>query len=845
MRNRRWCCSRMLLLSLLVVVPAWGQLERPESEETVRARFQYWYDKRADAYGNFSMDAVLRAKAQIDSRRALQRAAKSISGQAPRTPQDAGIWNWQWLGPGNAGGRVEDLLIHPTNPNLMWVASPGGGIWKSTNRGASWFPINDFLPMLNVVTLAMCPLNDQIMYAGTGEYEYMGWLTNGRQITGTGIYKSTDGGNTWFLLPSTNIDQFHYVSRLAHQPGSYTHLLAATVTGLYQTTDAGVHWERIFTPDSLEPVRDVVYDPASPNRIWVGTTRDLYLTENSGFDWIRESTGALNKLPVSPGLCEIAVAPTNTNCVYVSVGNKIGQVFRTTDGGTTWKPRAFGTTANYYANAIWVSPTDTNFVIVGGTDNLLRDQNGVDGQFDEISDWRCYHNGRDTSYCKGFSPHGDFHRFVADPGFNGSTNRGFYVCDDGGVQYTSDISNVSVFSGWTNLANNLCITQFYGGSASPDGNIIVGGTQDLYNVSYYGNSPSWGSGYGGQLGWWNAATGDGGYTAIDYTNPRYLYVESQWLSVDKSADSGKSYYAARTGLGDTVVGNHPPGKCLFVAPLVMDPNNPLVLMAGGESIWRTTDSARNWTSNRLPIAGNPYCSAIDIYKSGSNVIWIGYNNGVVSYTTNAGGSWLNANQPWGNRFVTDIAINPTAMSPPEVIVTVGGYDTGNVWLTSNNGSSWVKRTGTAPNDLPALQVNTVRYHPLQPNWIYVGTDLGVFASEDKGLNWNLTPLYADNEGPLNTPVEELFWQGTSYLIAATHGRGMFRCRPLPIVYVDKDYLGVEDGTEFQPYNTVQKALNAYGPGAIISIKSNTYDEPAFTITKRGKIQATGGTVQIK
>jgi hypothetical protein len=179
------------------------------------------------------------------------------------------------------------------------------------------------------------------------------------------------------------------------------------------------------------------------------------------------------------------------------------------------------------------------------------------------------------------------------------------------------------------------------------------------------------------------------------------------------------------------------------------------------------------------------------------------------------------------------------------MVTYGGYATDTVWLTNNAGATWQSRNGSPPYDLPAIQVNTVRYHPLQPNWIYIGTDLGVFASEDKGVTWSITPAWFGNEGPSNVEVDELAWQGTTYLLAATHGRGIYRCTPLPTVYVDRNHVGFEDGSEAYPYNTVDEAVAAYGPGAIVSIRSNTYPEPPLTIGKRGWVHATGGVVRIE
>jgi photosystem II stability/assembly factor-like uncharacterized protein len=755
------CC-----LAVLLNEPTFGQRRGFENPGTIRARFDHQVKKRLDQDGNFSTEAILQVKAQLDARRQA----------GPRKANDATAWNWEWLGPGNVGGRIKDILINPYDRNIFWIASPGGGIWKTTNRGLSWSPINDFLPVLNVVSLAMDELNTQNMYAGTGEYEYLGGYGQptmaGRRITGVGIYKSTDGGASWLLLASTQNPDFYYVSCLVQYPASVNRVLAGTASGLLRTTDGGTSWIKLLSPSFGEAVRDVEIDPANPLRIVAGTTTDAYLSADGGATWSRKTNGLVRGgLPSSPGRCELAIARTNTNIFYLSIALSGGgdQLWVTRDGGATWSLRKSNSTrVNSYTSALWVSPTDPNFLAVGGTDWLCRSADGG-ATFTIVSDWTGYHSGRTTP---GFSAHGDFHVIVHDPAYDGSTNKIVFVGNDGGIQRASDITSVSMYNGWTNLANNLGITQFYGGAASPDGKFLVGGTQDLYNVNYYADKPSWGS-YSGVGGWWNFIYGDGGFAAIDYLNPAYVYTEAQWLGMDRSTDGGKTYSTARNGLLDAASSS----KALFVAPFVMDPNDPQVLVAGGTSIWRTTNRAAQWNSIRSPLGNNAKCSAIDIYKSNSSVIWVGYENGLISYTTDGGSSWTNAGAPAGTRFVTDIAINPTPTAYAEVIVTVGGYSSGNVWLSSDNGSTWINRTGQAPDNLPAVQVNSVRYHPLHPNWVYVGTDLGVFASADKGMHWEVMPFSLENAGPANTVVEELFWQGTSHLVAATHGRGMFRCSP--------------------------------------------------------------------
>ena len=159
-------------------------------------------------------------------------------GQEALLPMAAGVssTSWTWLGPGNIGGRVRSLVIDPTNTNVMFAGSVGGGIFKTTDGGASWAPVDDFMANLAVSTIVMQPGLPSTMYAGTGEGFY-----NSDGIRGAGVFKSTDGGTTWSQLPSTANSSWFYVNKLAMSPDGQV-ILAATRTGLYRSTDGGASW---------------------------------------------------------------------------------------------------------------------------------------------------------------------------------------------------------------------------------------------------------------------------------------------------------------------------------------------------------------------------------------------------------------------------------------------------------------------------------------------------------------------------------------------------------------------------------------------------------------------------
>jgi len=786
------------------------------------------YRKRADENGNLPIDALLNAKRHMQNMQ-----------QVPT--DDAGLWTWEWLGPGNIGGRIRAICIHPTNTNTIFIGSVSGGIWRSTNGGSSWSPMNDFLANLAITSIVIDPQNNNLMYASTGEGF---WSYDG--LPGAGIFKSTNGGTTWTQLASTNNDDFKYVNRLAHHPDS-TGVLYAVTRGahVYKTTDGGITWvDKLTTASSAMDVR---INPSNVARVVVGCGNDVYTSADWGNTWTNQTTGIANKLPNNPGRCEVSFCPSNISRIYVSLDVNNGEIWRSADNGVTWARRCTGYgylgTQGWYDNTIWIDPTNSDRLVVGGIDNYRSTDGGAN--LTPISDWHDYHNGGSAN-----SAHADNHIIINHPDYNGTTNKIVFFGNDGGIQKATDITTVSLNSGWTNLCNStLGITQMHAGSAAPDGSVIIGGTQDNDCVRYRA-SGAW----SGSSGWYQEEYGDGGYCAIDPTNTNIHYTEYTNLSISKSTDGGATNAGATTGLNDAGDGT----TALFVAPFSMDPNNSSRLIAGGASIWRTTNAASNWSSIKgntgtgFNSGGTWYwhrCSAIDIADGNSALIWVGYENGNVYKSTNgtaASPTWTQVDNnatTLPNRWVADIAINP--LNDNEVFVTFGGYNADNIWFTNDGGASWSQRTGTAPFDLPALPVNTIRYNNSNTNWIYIGTDLGVFSSMDKGLNWSVDKRYNDNEGPANVAVEELFWQGGDYLIAATYGRGMYRAHPLTTIYVDKTAPAGGDGSAAKPYNNVTDAVNHAGYGTNISIKANTYDELPILFTKKGMVNATNGSAIVK
>jgi photosystem II stability/assembly factor-like uncharacterized protein len=757
---RRWPAAGALGLAfgLAIIPPASaGPLGAPPADyhlRELRYRAMFLKDERGKIPDNALLKAVAqKAQMQTDAR-AWPGSGGTEGGLGSKT---AGIdsASWTWLGPGNVGGRIRAIVINPTNTSTIWVGGVAGGVWKSFNGGASWSPLNDFMANLAVASLVLDPTNPNVIYAGTGE-----GFSNADSIRGAGIFKSLDGGTSWLQLPLTATSSFYTVNRLAISPVNNLVLLAATGTGIWRSTDGGATWSQRY---STRAVLDIAFHPTDGSQaIASGSTYALtgmaLYSADGGQTW-NTATG----LPTS-GRVEIAYAPSSPTTVYASANNNSGEVYRSTDGGLTYTLRSTGrnylSSQGWYDNCVWVDPTNPNILVVGGTDL-----------------WRSTDGGATLTDIGGYSGgiHPDQHGIVSVPGFNGTTIRTVFIGNDGGFFRATDIYTVSPGSGWTTLNNNLGITQFYGAAGNASSGTIVGGTQD--------NGTLRDASGGGTSGWTSMFGGDGGECAADQTDPNYFYGEYVYLQIHRSSNAGlSSSYIWNTpnGIGDAGLPDpepepqpegeiDPDSSANFIAPFILDPNNANTMLAGGSNLWRSVNvkaASPSW-ANIKPGANGSFISAIAMAPGNSDIIWVGHNNGDVYSTANgtaANPTW--ARQDLGtpnlpNRACTRLAIDPSNFN--RVYATFGGYSPDNVYRTTDGGATWSNLAAS----LPSAPARSLVLAPFNNNYLYVGTDVGVFASADGGATWS-----PGNDGAANVAVDELFWMG-NYLVMATHGRGLF------------------------------------------------------------------------
>ncbi|WP_444996531.1 hypothetical protein [Aliikangiella sp. IMCC44359] len=643
---------------------------------------------------------------------------------------------WQSIGPGNIGGRIRSFAFDPDNSERIYAGAVSGGVWLTENAGQSWSPTDDFMANLSISTLIFDPNNSNIIYAGTGEGTF-----NVDQIRGLGIFKSEDKGVTWSALSSTqNSSNFYWVNRLTMLNNSSL-LLAATHTGIWASGDAGISWVKTHNGRT----NDIDVHPTDNNKLIAGKWGQALYSNDGGQNWSQAS--GLDSL--SYERIELAYAPSNPNIVYASIDKNSGEIWKSSDGGQSYSlvnsGKNFLGSQGWYANALWIDPFNENQIIVGGLD--LWKSNDSGNTLNKISRW----------WLAPSSAHADHHFILEHPDYDGINNNQVYFANDGGIYTAPDIQKVHDDVGWQELNNQLAITQFYGVSVGSNGK-VVGGTQDNGTLIYHGDSENW----------TEIFSGDGGFSAFDPIDPNYIYSEYVHLKIHRSINGGNT--------SEPIYDQAMTAKSNFIAPFMLDPNNEKRMLAGSHQLWVSNNVKQDtpeWQVIKSPISNDSPISTINISPANSDIIYVGHNNGAL-YKTDDGTDdepeWqLITTHDLPHRFLTSIAIDP--INTDTLYISFGGYEDNNLWKSTDAGATWITSSGSGITALPSAPIKTISVHPIRNNQIYVGTEVGIFSSEDYGETWSI-----ENNGPANVSVDELTWHDTDTLYAATHGRGVFKAK---------------------------------------------------------------------
>lgn len=710
-------------------------------------------------------------------------------------------------------GRTVAVAVHPTNPDIVYVGTAQGGLYRSTNGGTTWTPLMDGAQSLAIGTLTLAPSNPEILFVGTGEQTF-----SASSYFGVGIYRienassanatisgpiNRDTGNNDVLsgraigeiLVHPTDPNIIFVSTTSgiggigpSQPGSVPN------RGLFRSTNAmsGAPSFTKLAVTSLgvsenRAIVDLVMDPGNPNRIIasvvgtaaIATTNPPTPADNGG---LFVTTNALAPVPSFAKTLDIAgttSTATRTELAINRVGSAItvyaasalntGTIFRSNDGGETWVQTVNNNFCNpqcFYDIAIGVDPTNSNRVYLGGSPALAF---GIST------------NGGTSFTASQNGLHADSHVIEVAP----SNPQVVYFGSDGGI-YRSDNAGAT----WTSLSNStFSATQFMSIAIHPsDPNFTIGGTQDngTEMLRFDGT-------------WTRTDYGDGGYAAIDQSSSAagatmyHTYYNSNGaggsvvgyaFSEDTNAFENWTFRGcqiAGTGNGITCT-----DSVLFYAPLETGPGTPNTVYYGTDRLYRSDNKGLVHTVvSQAPIEVNPALttpptgvsqpqagipiSSIGIGPTNDNIRLVGLRTGGIWGTTNGSATLTNLdpNNVVPNLFVARAAIDPNNSNT--AYVTLSAFGVASVWKTTSLSSpNWTPASGSGDTAIPQVPVNAFVIDTTNSNRLIAGTDIGVYSSEDGGASW--TPV---GTGLPRVAVFDMGITSERKLRIATHGRGMF------------------------------------------------------------------------
>ncbi len=751
--------SGLFLVSLLLMMNACGP--QADSEQPLHRKAQSIKDAFEENFKR-TMDLELgyppneRLLVALEETRRLQKAFAENGNRS-----GIGEARWRERGPSNIGGRTRAILIDKNDPsgNKIWAGGVAGGLWKTEDISAGnpqWEKVSDYLENMAVGSIDQETSNPDYIYFGTGE-----GFPNADAVRGLGIFRTTDGGETWAILPSTTNPNFRHTRSIMVHPET-DDVYAGTSQGLWRSTDRGESWEQVlgFIPPTVfasDDMYDVIY--ASNGFIYVSTAREVYrsMTGDLG-DWERRSDTGTG-FPSGLSRVELAVSWTNPDVLYIlgSEGGGASQVYTSTDGGGTWLPRArptnngggeFTNGQAWYDLEIEVDPYNKDHVIVGGVPIMRTLNSGLS--------WEQFANNM----------HVDQHKVVFDKDVEGRVLFG----NDGGVWRSTLGSAAQV----QNKNSGYNVTQFYACAIHPDAftDYFLGGTQDNNSLQLRG--------YGIQTAR-SVRGGDGFLCHIDEDNPDIQMVSSQFGNYSLSRDGGNNFSNAASFNGG------------FLNPSDYDSESNIMYAQTNDGDFYRWNIDEN-TTELVDITGfSGNVSTIAVDPNVSNRVYFGtFNSGLIVRVDDAheGSTVTGMNITGVTGTVSSIDIE--FGNPDHMLVTVSNYGATSVWETKNGGQNWLNSEGST---LPDMPVRWGVFNPKDATQAMIATEAGVWVTEE--LAGNATVWIPPVEGrgiPLVRTDMLQVRRSDNIVLAATHGRGLFTTDVFadPTAIMDIDQIGYTD-----------------------------------------------------
>lgn len=720
------------------------------------------------------------------------------------------------IGPAVMSGRIVDLAVVERDPRVFYVASSTGGLWKTTNNGVTFTPYFTREPVHSIGDVAVHQVDTSVVWVGSGERA-------SRQSTswGDGVYKSTDGGRTWTNM---GLAESRHVGRVALHPTDPRVVYVAAMghlwgpnpeRGLYRSTDGGESWDRILFVDEDTGVVDVVLDPVNPRIVYAasyqrrrrpfgfhggGPGGALWKSTDGGESWTR-----LNDLAPANGLPEgevgrigISIYRSDPRIVYVSIEQGLrynastaylerrAGIYRSEDRGESWTFMSDWNPRPMYASQILVDPSDDQRVYM-------------------VNAFSWSDDGGKNFTVPRQTLHGD-DRFVW---VNPTDSRHLMKADDGGLGISYDRGQTWLY------ITHLPVSQFYRVSYDyRDPYWVYGGLQD--NGSWAGPNATYRSEGILNHDWVKWGGGDGFLNLVDTTDNRTLYVESQYLGLDRVNTETGQRQRIRPGDPTGAIGarrnwntwedlsapQERLGNAMAPAnwdgPFLLSPHDSHTLYAGTNILWKSTDQGRSWTSlgdlttgvdrrtltimGELPTAGTlslddgiPYYPTLAVIAESpleEGVLYVGTDDGNVQVSRDGGAGWKEVSgripdlpaDAWVN------GIEASRFARGRLYLTANDYrndDYGNyLYVSEDYGESWRDITTNLPAD---RVLRTLREDTRNPDVLFLGAEFGAFYSMDRGESWvelrSGLPTAAVNDLVIHPRDNDL--------ILGTHGRGIW------------------------------------------------------------------------
>jgi photosystem II stability/assembly factor-like uncharacterized protein len=688
------------------------------------------------------------------------------------------------LGPAVGGGRVTSVVGIPGKPNVYYVGAAGGGVFQTQDGGLSWKAIFEKESTASIGAIALAPSNPNLVWVGTGEKNIRNDV-----ITGKGIFFSPDAGATWKHMGLRDAGQISNIAIDPRDPnivfvGVLGHAWGPNADrGVFRTTDGGKSWTKVLFVDEDTGASSLIMDPGNPMVLFAGmwrvrrypwaldsggTSGGIFRSSDGGNTWKKLTEG----LPTDPtGRIGLGAAPSNPRHIYALVENKKGTLYDTTDLGDHWKMVSNNhnlAARGFYFSELEVAPQDENKLYFLSFNVMLSEDGGK--------------TARNISA----RVHVDHHALWIDPENPNRIING----NDGGVYVSADAGRT-----WRYL-DNLPIEQFY--SVAEDDETpynLCGGLQD--NNGWCGPSNSLSRGGISGFEWYTVTGGDGEYVVPARGKGTHLiYTDSQNGSIQRvNNENGMSNFVRPYLQG---VQSMKPSDLKYrfnwTSPIAVSMTDPNEVYLGGNVLFRSTDGGKGWkpispdlTRNDktkqqssggpiwLDLSGAETVGAIlsiSISPVDPKTIWVGTDDGVVQVTRDGGQNWMNAtanipNLPqWGR--LQQIEASPSDASSAYVAVDFHEVENNKPYAfkTHDGGKTWTSIAAGLPQDDPA---RVVREDPNRKGFLVLGTDTSLFYSSDEGAHW--TQIKSNFP---TVPIYDIkFIKKTHDLVVATHGRGLF------------------------------------------------------------------------